>query len=235
MRAFPDFSDPAPANTDPATTDWRHFPCSATDPTAWIEGRTLASHLPPAAASPPPPRAGGRRRTSLFAFLAPAAARGSWSSSAGSAGGGSPLWRPGGAPAAADPLEARLRALLGLPADGPLDRPPDCRVRRFRRGERVLPPPGGAEAGGGGAPLAVVLRGLAVVAAGASVVDRVGPGGCLGGAQFVLQASARSASAGGGGAGAAAPPCALSQPPRVVARVNLHLQAPWALACRARS
>lgn len=184
------------AAADPTATDWRHFPSSAADPTAWMEGR-IAADLPTArrAASPPLRGGGGRRRrTSLFEYIAPAfpaflAARGSRESVAvaGSADSTSPIWRAAATPHA-DRLEGRVRALLGLPASGPLNRPPDIRIRRFRRGERVRAYGG---TGGGGRPLLLVLHGAAVVAAGGSVVDRVGPGGCIGGAQYVLQASPR--------------------------------------------
>ncbi len=83
----------------------------------------------------------------------------------------------------ADKLEMRVRSLLGLPADGPLHCPPDCCVQRYRPGQRVF----SHENPGPGLQLVVVLHGMAVVKVGRQVIDRIEPGGCIGGAQFILQ------------------------------------------------
>ena len=71
----------------------------------------------------------------------------------------------------------------------PLDRQSDCRVRRYRPGQRVhlCSDAASTVADGRELPLLVVLRGVAVVRVGGVVMERVGPGGCVGGGQFVLQ------------------------------------------------
>ena len=80
-------------------------------------------------------------------------------------------------------LKRRVHNLLGLPPDQPLDSPPDCQVLRYRPGQRVQAHGDAAD----GLPLLIVLQGVAVIKVGGVVVERVGPGGCVGGGQFVLQ------------------------------------------------
>ena len=80
-------------------------------------------------------------------------------------------------------LKRRVHNLLGLPPDQPLDSPPDCQVLRYRPGQRVQAHGDAAD----GLPLLIVLQGVAVIKVGGVVVERVGPGGCVGGGQFMLQ------------------------------------------------
>ena len=142
-----------------AKTDWKYFPCSADDPTAWIDGSTAAASAPPAPI--PTPSRTRRRRASGLSFFS--------------------LATPGQGPNLADVrLEARVCTLLGLSS---LDRPPDCRMQQYRPGQLVH----AHGKPGPGLPLAVVLNGAAVIVLGGRVVDKVCPGGCIGGAQFILQ------------------------------------------------
>ena len=86
----------------------------------------------------------------------------------------------------AEKIELRVRNLLGLPADGQLHCPPDCCVRRYRPGQRVC----SHQDSETGLQLVVVLHGIAVVKVGDQVIDRIEPGSCIGGAQFILQVTA---------------------------------------------
>ena len=167
--------------------DWRNFPCTSKDPTAWIEGRTSCSTRPASTcadnlSTQQASAKARRRRGTLFALFASGgsvngAQRDKSKGSSGSSETGI------SSSSGISLLEARMNNLLGFSEGCSLHRPPDCRVVRFRPGERIY----SHEEPGAGIPLVLVLEGVAVVKVGGRVVDWVWPGGCIGGAQFILQ------------------------------------------------
>ena len=163
----------------PANGDWRHFPCTQDDPTSWIEGRfgCLAIDVPDSVSAGMETSRSKRRRASLYSLFA--------TGDLDKNGDSLDLGRPAAAVdvKAAGLLKRRVHNLLGLTPDKPLDSPPDCQVLRYRPGQRVQAHGDAAD----GLPLLIVLQGVAVIKVGGVVVERVGPGGCVGGGQFVLQ------------------------------------------------